>query len=99
LARLHHEPALLQALSENCEPPKSITAYVDELLCLYEKRFQDPRYALAGKQVFSSYIPADQWGYIAGWTVIGSNAPKRISLIAADKEIGSATQFPPRPDV
>lgn len=35
LLRLHNEPCLLQALSDNCKSPKSISAYVDELINLY----------------------------------------------------------------
>jgi glycosyltransferase involved in cell wall biosynthesis len=99
MARLHQAPALLQTLSQNCEPPKSIAAYVDELLDLYEKRFQAPQHPLAGQQGFAAYVPANWGGNIAGWAVVGSNAPKRISLIDGDQEIGGATQFLPRPDV
>ena len=99
LARLHHEPALLQALSENRAPPKSIAAYVDELLSVYEKRYQAPQHPLAGQQGFAAYVPANRGGKIAGWAVVGSNAPKRISMIDADQEIGGTTQFLPRPDV
>lgn len=99
LARLHQQPGLLRALSENCVPPKSIAAYVDELLGLYEKRFQAPKHPFAGQQQFSTYSQANRGGYIAGWAVVGSNGPKRISLIDADQEIGTTTQFLPRPDV
>lgn len=99
LARLLHEPTLLQALSKNCEPPKSIAVYVDELIGLYEKRFQAPKSSLAGQQGFAAYFPASRSGSIAGWAVVGSNVPKRISLIDADQEIGSTTLFLPRPDV
>lgn len=99
LARLHQDPVLQQALSQNCKPPKSIAAYVDELLGLYEKRYQAPMHPLAGQQGFAAYVPANLGGYIAGWAVVGSNAPKRISLIDANQEIGSTTQFLSRPDV
>lgn len=57
LVRLHNEPKLLKSLSENCAPPKSISAYVDELIGLYERRDMAPRYPLDGQRVFSSYIP------------------------------------------
>lgn len=99
LARLHYEPALLRALSKNCEPPKSIAVYVDELLGLYDKRYQAPQYPLEGQQEFAAYVPANLGGYISGWAVLGSNEPMRIALIDADQEIGSTTQFLPRPDV
>lgn len=99
LARLHDEPALLQALSGNCEPPKSIASYVAELLQLYKKRFQAPKYPLVNPQEFAAYIPSNQGGYIAGWAVVGSNIPKRISIIDGDQEIGCATHFSPRSDV
>jgi hypothetical protein len=99
LARLRREPALLQALSKNCEPPKSIAAYVDELLGLYEKRNLAPKYPLSSQQAFFAYVPPNRGRYIAGWAVVGSNAPKRISLIDADQEVGATERFLPRPDV
>lgn len=99
LARLHQQPGLLQTLSENCAPPKSIAAYVDELLVLYEKKDLAPKFPLTDQQVFSAYVPANQGGYIAGWAVVGSNTPKRISLLSADQVIGTTAQFLPRPDV
>ena len=33
-----NDPALLELLSTNCSPPKSIVEYVDELLALYNNR-------------------------------------------------------------
>ncbi|MDD5760247.1 MAG: glycosyltransferase family 4 protein [Desulfobulbaceae bacterium] len=99
LARLHHEPALLHELSRNCTPPKSIATYVDELLGLYDKRLQVPKHPLSSQQEFAAYVPDNQGEYIAGWAVVGSNAPKRISLIQCDQEIGSTTEFLPRLDV
>ena len=38
LIRVVNDPALLELLSTNCSPPKSIVEYVDDLLALYEKR-------------------------------------------------------------
>lgn len=53
LARLLQQPALLQSLSQNCKPPKSISTYVEELLGLYKRRHQALRYSLAGQLGFS----------------------------------------------
>lgn len=58
LARLHQEAGLLQILSDNCEPPKSIATYVDELLNLYDKRDVAPKLPLIGQQEIPAYIPA-----------------------------------------
>lgn len=99
VGQLQQDSILLSKLSKNCEPPKSIAAYVDEILGLYEKKHQAPKYLLPGQQVFDAYVPAKQSGYIAGWAVVGANAPKRICLIDANQEIGCTTQFLPRPDV
>jgi glycosyltransferase involved in cell wall biosynthesis len=38
LVRLMNDPALLELLSTNCSPPKSIGEYADELLALYANR-------------------------------------------------------------
>lgn len=56
LTRLQKEPALLQAMSQNCEPPKSIAAYVNELLDLYDKKHQAPKLPLIDQQVFPVYV-------------------------------------------
>jgi glycosyltransferase involved in cell wall biosynthesis len=99
LARLYSEPTLLQALSGCCAPPKSIAAYVDELLVLYGRRFQASKYPLAGQQGFAAYVLSNRGGHISGWAVVGSNPPKRVALIDTNQEIGSTTQLLPRPDV
>lgn len=99
LTRLHQQPGLLQTLSENCVPPKSIATYVDELLVLYEKKDLAPKLPLTDQQVFSAYVPSNQGGYIVGWAVVGSNTPRRISLISGDQVIGTTALFLPRPDV
>ncbi|NJA04844.1 glycosyltransferase family 4 protein [Methylomonas sp. UP202] len=97
--RLYQEPTLLISLSDNCQSPKSIATYVDELLDLYEKKQHAPKFPLVGQQELDAYIPANQGGYVVGWASIGANAPKRIGLISNNQEIGKTTQFLPRPDV
>ncbi len=99
LTRLNSEPALLQTLSGNCAPPKSIAVYVEELLTLYKKRDSAPKNLFAEQQRFTVYLPDSRGGYINGWAVVGTNAPMRVSLIEGDEEIGCTTQFLPRPDV
>lgn len=99
LARLYSEPTLLQTLSECCAPPKSIAAYVDELLCLYAKRYQAPKLPLAGQQDYAAYVLSNRDWHISGWAVVGSNPPKRVALVVANQEVGNTTQFLPRPDV
>ncbi len=99
LARLIQTPALLRELSQNCEPPKSIATYVDEILSIYEKKHQAPKYALADQQSFISYLPDTRGGYITGWAAIGSNSPRRVALLNADQAIGNTTHFLSRPDV
>lgn len=99
LARLQRVKALLHTLSQNCEPPKSIAVYVGELITLYEKRSYAPKLPLPDQQKFSADTLSNCDGHIAGWAVVGLIAPKRISLFCAELEIGSTTQFLPRPDV
>lgn len=52
LSRLLNSPGLLGELSKNCQPPKSISTYVDELLGLYEKVPTTPRCELDDLQLF-----------------------------------------------
>jgi glycosyltransferase involved in cell wall biosynthesis len=50
LSRFENEPKLEAELSGNCQPPKSIATYVDELLALYERSLNAPRSCLVDGQ-------------------------------------------------
>lgn len=62
LRRIKDEPELRGGLSANCQPPKSTTRYVDELLALYQQAPGAPRHELPGLQKFDRFMPAEAAG-------------------------------------
>lgn len=99
LRRLQQQPAALIELSKNCQRPKSITTYADELLALYEQAPTAPRHAMPQPQIFEPYVPSRHGGYVAGWAVVSLDKPKVIRVFDEGKEVGYTTLFLPRPDV
>lgn len=99
LLRLQQQPALLGVMSKNCQKPKSIKTYVDELLNLYSQAPTAPRQALPQQQSFEPYVPVKQYGSIAGWAVVSVDEPKVIRIYNGEQEVGLTTRFLPRPDV
>jgi hypothetical protein len=101
LQRLIEEPALLENLSENCQPPKSSVTYVDELLSLYKKGLpQEPK--ARDHRDLRSFAPLgqmDKRGSLAGWAIIGLGPPARVRLMVGDETMGETKRFMPRPDV
>lgn len=100
LTRLMTETGLLNALSSNCQRPKSSVEYVDELLSLYSK--QGLRATAASHSPAREFMPLEDSrgaGFITGWAVVDRDAPRRVSLIENDVVIGESAQFMPRPDV
>lgn len=57
LEHVSHTPALLEELSSRCQKPKSIAAYVDELLALYANAEYHPLHDLPRRPAFSAYVP------------------------------------------
>lgn len=99
LRRLQDEPELCPALSKNCQRPKSISTYVDELLDLYKQARTVPRSTLPQQQVFEPLVSSKQRGFVAGWAVVSPDEPKAIRVFDGEHEIGLTTRFMPRPDV
>jgi glycosyltransferase involved in cell wall biosynthesis len=99
LRRLMIQPELLNKLSKNCQPPKSISTYVDELINLYEKAHSAPKYNLKFPQVFEAFDPSNSYGHVAGWAVASQEEPKAIRIFDEDREVGQTPRLLPRPDV
>lgn len=99
LSQLLSDPEFLTVLSKNCERPKSITAYVDELLQLYAQAPRMVKNSLADLQLFEPFDNSLGSGYIIGWAVASLTTPTLIRLCDEDKEVGVTTRFLPRPDV
>lgn len=99
LNRLLVAPGLLKSLSDHCEKPKSIAAYVDELLDIYGQKDRQSLHPLFAPLVFDDYQPITPSGHIEGWAAIGLSEPRSIRALNGDKEIGRVERLRPRPDV
>lgn len=99
LRRLLQTPTLLKELSANCQTPKSIATYVDELLGLYTQTSRRSIHEAPPRQVIDSFHPGRRYGYVAGWVVIDWEEPKSIRLVSKGKEIASTSRLQPRPDI
>lgn len=97
--QLVQDPTLLRKLSANCEKPKSIATYVDELLGIYTQAERKPIHEAPLRQVIDSYQPRQQHGYVTGWVVVAKDEPKSIRLLSEGFEIARAPNMQPRPDV
>ena len=100
LNRLVSEPGLLARLSDNCRPPKSTPAYVDELLAVYAA---SPRAALAPSNRPARKLPdlsfLDKPGIMRGWAAIGFKGPARMGVRVGGVVVGETTTFLERLDV
>lgn len=99
LSRVLSNRMLLSELSKNCQPPKSISTYVDELLALYKKAPMAPRCELEDPQLFEASIALNSHGFVAGWAVASRDEPGAIRVFDGDEEIGHTYRLLPRPDV
>ena len=99
MRRLMSQPELLGELSKNCQPPKSISTYVDALLGLYEKCPTAPRFELEDPQLFEPFIPSNSHGSVSGWVVASKNEPFAVRVFDDGQEVGLTTHFVPRLDV
>lgn len=99
LQRLLATPNLLEQLSRNCQKPKSIATYVDELLVFYAQTTQLPLHAPPAREIIESYQPGQHHGYIAGWAVVALEQPISIRLLSGGREVAKVHRMHPRPDV
>jgi glycosyltransferase involved in cell wall biosynthesis len=99
LLRLLRTPKLLIDLSTNCQMPKSIFSYVDELLGLYNDKTRQPYHSAPQRHFIDSFRPSQQYGHVSGWALIDGGAPKAIYLLSEGKKVASTSRFHPRPDV
>jgi glycosyltransferase involved in cell wall biosynthesis len=101
LIRLVNEPTLLELLSTNCSPSKSIGEYVDELLALYARRHSAVagRGEIAGRQTIKPLENIALNGYVSGWSIAGYDTPVRVSILKDDVVLGQTDEFLPRQDV
>ncbi|AHF08075.1 glycosyltransferase [Desulfitobacterium metallireducens] len=99
ISKLLNAPDLLMKLSRNCERPKSINAYVDELLQLYAQEPIIGENSSFRWQKFESLNTSSANGYITGWAVASSSNPMSIRVYDGDREVGVTTQFLSRQDV
>ncbi|WP_374600971.1 glycosyltransferase [Niveibacterium sp.] len=99
LARLAGEDGLVDRLSRNCRPPKSIATYVDEVLEVYDKtRSAESRTDLKF-QTFEPFLPVKSFGSVAGWVVVAGLGVKSLKVLLGGEVIGVAHRFMPRQDV
>jgi hypothetical protein len=100
LARLIDEPALLARLSGNCQPPKSIVRYVDELTDFYDTALRQPqtRELPAGSQDIPAALPAKLLS-ISGWALPVGGELEAVLLVDTDGVLGRADRFGDRIDV
>ena len=99
LQRLQLTAGLLEQFSKNCQKPKSIATYVDELLDFYTRTTRLPLHAPPPREIIESYQPSQRHGYISGWAVVASEQPKSIRLFSGGREVAKAHRMHPRPDV
>lgn len=99
LHRVAQNPSLLQTLSAHCQKPKSIAAYVDELLASYCEENRSHLHDLLPRLPIEPYQPETPHGYILGWAAVAFTEARSIRLVAAGREIGRTTHMQPRPDV
>lgn len=99
LLRLLQAPGLLEELSDHCQKPKSITAYVDELLGLYGQPERRPLLDIPQPEVIEAYRPGRQHGYVSGWVVVALEEPRSISVKSGGRKIAETTRMQPRQDV
>jgi len=98
LLRLSTTPSLLKQLSEQCQKPKSIAAYVDELIGMYTQTDRQPLHQLPPRTPIPSYQPEGPYGFIVGWAAIASTEPRSVGLISEGHEIARTTYLQPRLD-
>lgn len=98
LKRLCDEAGLLNRLSTNCAPPKSVDAYVDELLALYAQS-PAPLHDLPDRPSIAAFQMNEPCGHVTGWVAIRGKAVKSVRIEAASREIAAMHTVPPRPEV
>lgn len=99
LSRLICEPGLVQTLSANCQKPKTISEYVEELLNVYQDTARQPINLPPQRPSAPPYNPKQDFGHISGWAIVKGQEPKEISLQAGRKVLAKAARMQPRPDV
>ena len=98
LKRLRDEEGFLTRLSANCVPPKSVEAYVDELLALYAQS-PSPLHDLQVRPEIHAFQAEAPRGRITGWVAVGGRAAKSVKIEVAGRELAAVCTVQPRPDV
>lgn len=100
LARLIAEPALLARLSGNCQPPKSIVRYVDELVEFYDAAIGQPRTRElpAGSPDIPAAATAKSLS-ISGWALPARGELESVMLLDSGEVLARADHFGDRVDV
>lgn len=100
IRRLLDEDGLLESLSKNCQSPKGITTYVDELLAVYGSSARNNISALPFKLIDVISLDPDAGpGFIAGWAVINGESPQRLKIHCDNGVCAETDEFVSRPDV
>jgi len=102
IGTLLDDNALLGAMRERCERPKSSREYVDELLSLYAQRREGSAAAAAPAGGWITVEPLSKdtpSGVVTGWAMVDRTGPAVVRLKASGKIVAETALLLPRPDV